>query len=287
MNEWGDTARRSLTNDGKRLAQAVSAAFGALPQVTAVAMAGSRIGPTQDDRSDVDLYVYVDEHIPADERIAIMHRFAERGEIDNRFWEPGDEWTDSASGIGVDLIYRTPCWIEAELDRVLIRHEASLGYSTCLWYNVLVSVPLYDRYGWFGQLRARAEQPYPTTLRRAIVARNHPVLRHINSSYLHQLELALLRGDLVSANHRLTAILAGYFDILFALNERPHPGEKRLVQYALASCSRVPSGMARQIDDVINALATTRSGPSVVERVNMLLDGLDALLIAEGFIAEH
>jgi len=45
--------------------------------------------------------------------------------------------------------------------------------------------------------------------------------------------------------------------------------------------------MARQIDDVINALATTRSGPSVVERVNMLLDGLDALLIAEGFIAEH
>lgn len=155
MNELGDTARRSLTNDGKRLAQAVSAAFGALPQVTTVAMAGSRIGPTQDDRSDVDLYVYVDEHIPADERIAIMHRFAERGEIDNRFWEPGDEWTDSASGIGVDLIYRTPCWIEAELDRVLIRHEASLGYSTCLWYNVLVSVPLYDRYGWFGQLRAR------------------------------------------------------------------------------------------------------------------------------------
>jgi hypothetical protein len=112
------------------LDEAVAAAFGALPAVVAVALAGSRTGPLVDERSDIDLYVYAREPISAESRIAIMNRFTDHGGIDERFWEPGDEWIDAHTGQGVDIIYRTPQWIQEALDRVLVQHRASIGYST-------------------------------------------------------------------------------------------------------------------------------------------------------------
>jgi hypothetical protein len=55
-------------------------------------------------------------------------------------------------------MYRHARWIEEQLDRVLVRHEASVGYSTCFWYNVLHSNALFDRAGWFEALQRRARQ---------------------------------------------------------------------------------------------------------------------------------
>lgn len=53
---------------------------------------------------------------------------------------------------------------------------------------------------------------------RTIVALNHPVLRDVIPSYYAQIEKAVGRGDLVSVNHRLAALLASYFDTVFAVN---------------------------------------------------------------------
>ena len=100
---------------------------------------------------------------------------------------------------------------------------------------------------WLHQLQAEARQPYPEELRRAIVAKNHPILRAMSSSYLQQIEIAVQREDFVSINHRTAALLASYFDILFALNRLPHPGEKRLLHYAEALCAQRPPLMRQQI----------------------------------------
>lgn len=56
-------------------------------------------------------------------------------------------------------MYRTPNWIEEQLDKVLVKHQASVGYSTCFWWNVLNSQILYDRDGWYKQLQQKANQP--------------------------------------------------------------------------------------------------------------------------------
>jgi hypothetical protein len=54
----------------------------------------------------------------------------------------------------------------------------------------------------------------------------------MQSCYLKQIRAAIVRHDPVSLNHRVAAWLASYFDILFAINGRFHPGEKRLLIYA-------------------------------------------------------
>jgi hypothetical protein len=231
-------AEYSEAKIGIAVAQRIAGQFSALPQVVAVALSGSRISEFADCKSDIDLYVYVTDDIPLDQRATIAAG-SPRAEIGNATWEPGDEWIDAATGTCVDVMYRRVRWIEEQHDRVLVHHQASVGYSTCFWYNVLHSRALFDRSGWFASLQKLAGQPYPRELRQAVVSKNYPLLRRNQSSYLHQIELAVQRKDSVSVNHRVAALLASYFDVLFALNELPHPGEKRLIQHAKAGCSRL------------------------------------------------
>jgi predicted nucleotidyltransferase len=265
------------------IANRVAAAFANLPEVVAVALAGSGVTGADDEQSDIDLYVYAGAPLAMADRVAIATSFAARAEVGNDFWEPGDEWIDAQTGRHVDVMYRTPDWIEEQLERVLVRHEASVGYSTCFWHNVLYSTPLFDRSGWCRDLQATAARPYPEPLKRAIIARNHPILRQTLSSYLAQIERAVRRGDSMSIQHRLTALLASYFEVLFAVNELPHPGEKRLIQLAATRCAKIPADMEAQI----NAVLETAARPStlaLVGQIDALLDSLDDLLANEGLI---
>ena len=268
-------------SDSQTLLGQVAAEFATLPQVTAVVLAGSRRGPFSDVGSDFDLCVYADPEPAEGWRAELAGRFGERSSIGNHFWESGDEWVARHTGTVIDIMYRSPAWIEEQLDRVLLRHQASVGYSTCFVHNVLYSQILYDREGWFASLQARANQPYPEPLRRAVVAKNHPILRNTLSSYLHQITLALARSDQVSVNHRTAALLASYFDILFAVNRLPHPGEKRLVAYVSANCLKRPPEFQQQVHDVLRATASGNE-TELLARLHEMLDGLDRLLLAEG-----
>jgi len=273
------TTKWDASTPASAVAEGIASRFAAVREVEAVVLAGSRLSQFADDRSDVDLYVYASEIVPTGIRTEIA-RGALRSEIGNSFWEPGDEWIDGETGIGVDIMFRTTRWIEDQLDRVLQRYEASVGYSTCFWYNVRNSRALFDRAGWFKALQERAGQAYPEQLTRAIVAKNHPILRSTMSSYLHQIDLALERRDPISVNHRTAAMLASYFDIVFAANGQPHPGEKRLLQFARKLCSKLPTGMEERVGAVLSALP----GGPVPKLANIMLDGLDDLLRGGGFI---
>lgn len=253
----------------EELARSVAARFAVFPQVSAIALAGSEGAGEADALSDIDLYIYTAAEIAVEARRTLACDFADRFELDNRFWEPGDEWIERASGRGIDIMYRSREWIEEQLARVLVRHEASIGYSTCFWGNVLRSTALYDPRGWYAGLQQVARQPYPAELQRAIVAKNYPILRRNISSYRHQIEAALQRGDLVAVNHRVTAFLASYWDIIFALNGVPHPGEKRAVEHARRLCSKLP----RNWEAALQALLTSPS----LAAIDLLADGLDGL----------
>ena len=269
--------------DVSPIASDLAARFAVFPQVTAVALAGSAGAGTADTASDIDLYVYLTADLPAAERaeLARQRGTAGRVEIDNRFFEPGDEWQDAATGTAVDIMYRDPAWIEDRLAAVLDRHEAHLGYTTCLWFNVLNSVPLFDRDGWYGRLQESARRPYPEPLAAAILARNLPMLAANRASYLHQMDLAARRGDLVSLNHRAAAFLASWFDILFALNRRPHPGERRLLDHAAAPGMVAPAGMRDDIKMLVGSLDPLRCDAAVAA-MGRLAHGIEALTGSRG-----
>jgi len=266
----------------RALAVKLAGRFSVFPNVEAIGLGGSLTSGAASPGSDIDLYVYTTSVIPLGERAALIAALgAARTELNMQFWDLGDAWEDAETGIPVDVMYWDTDWITQQLARVLVRHEASVGYTTCHWYTLHNSEVLYDRDGWFQALKARCAQPYPEALRAAIVAKNHPILRQVMFSYLHQIEKALARGDLVSLNHRVAALLASYFDVLFALNRSLHPGEKRLLALAAQRCEKVPEGLSEQVTAVLRAAAS--ADPALVARIHALVDGLDRLLFEEGF----
>jgi hypothetical protein len=265
------------------LAQRVANLFADRFEVEAVALGGSVGGELIDSDSDIDLYVYTHQDIPLEARKEIMEHAggARKASMGLNFWGAGDEWYDAETGIEVDMVYFDAKWMENQIKRVVLEHQASIGYSTCFWYTVNNSQVFYDPNDWFASLLDFCRRPYPEPLRQNIIKLNHPVLRGVIPAYFFQIRKAVRRGDLVSINHRLAALLASYFDIIFAVNYVLHPGEKRLVEKVLASCAKLPEDMEKEITDIFVTSASADSGFLI--QLQNFLDHLDDLLELEGF----
>ena len=258
----------------------LAAAFAAEPAVVAVALGGSRGGGGigWDDASDLDLEVVTSGTLAPEARQRILRA---AGAPDARpanpgFWGDADEWRDGATGILVDASYFDAAWLEDQLDRVLVRHLPSLGYSTCLWHTVRTCTPVHDPLGRLAALVRRAAVPYPGPLRRAVIAHNRAALRGFPSAWEEQVARAAGRRDAVAVNHRLAGLLASYVDILFALNRAPHPGEKRLLEAVTERCPERPPAALDDLEAILAIPATRATG--LPDLVRHLLDDLDALL---------
>lgn len=248
----------------------------ACPAVAAIALAGSIAAKQADDRSDLDLYVFTDGEVPVALRRELALTFDPAPEIDHRFFGPTDEWRDAVRGISIDLTFWDRRWFTDELARVLDAHQPSLGYTTAFWYTLRHAVPLFDRAGWLAAAQATADVPYPERLRAAIIAFNQPLLCAVRSSYRHQIALAVARDDPVIDAHRVAAFLASLFDIVFAANAVPHPGEKRLLTHAAALPS-LPVAFVAQV----RALLAARDA-DVLPAIDALCGAVDAWLVTGG-----
>lgn len=269
-----------------QLAGQIADLFASLPQVEAVALAGSRGNGTDtpDDASDIDLYVYTRGEIPLETRRAIVEQSggATQSNLNLNYWGAGDEWLHASTGFEIDIVYFDATWMEDQIARVVVKHQAGLGYSTCLWYTIRQSIVFSDPRGWFARLQQQCQIEYPETLRQNIIALNQPVLRSIIPAYANQLAKAVKRHDFVSINHRLAAMFASYFDILFAVNRQLHPGEKRLVEFAVNHCASLPANMESDIASILLPAAADVSDLPV--RLASLLDHLDQMLENEGIV---
>jgi hypothetical protein len=268
-----------------QLAKQIADFFALLPQVEAIALAGSRGSGSgaSDGASDIDLYVYTRGEITLEDRISIVEQTggASRSNLNLNYWGPGDEWFNAPTGIEIDIVYFDAAWMEDQISRVVESHQASMGYTTCFWHTIHQSIVFFDPHDWLAKLQRRCHVEYPESLRQNIVILNHPLLRNIIPSYAFQIEKAVKRRDFVSINHRLAALFASYFDILFAVNRKLHPGEKRMLEFAVNNCNILPVNMEAEIDSILLLKAEDISDLPI--RITRLLDHLDQILENEGF----
>jgi hypothetical protein len=264
-----------------QLAQRIVARCQTLPQVVAVAIGGSLATGQGNIHSDLDLYLYTSAVLSHAQRHALTAP-------DTRYWQSVDYWGpgemafDTITGLELDIIYFDQHWMSAQIERLLVQHQASMGYTTALWHTVRHSRLLFDREDWFADLQAQAHQPYPAALSQAIVKLNYPLLRDIIPSYRRQIASALANADRVSLNHRLAALLSSYFDILFAVNGQTHPGEKRLLDLAERSCPRLPNAMRSDIETMLRLAG--QADENVLVALDGCLDRLAAWLKTEGYL---
>lgn len=238
-----------------------------IESVKAIALSGSASTDCKDELSDYDIYIYTDNEIDLNLRKEIAAKYSKDSELNNRYWETGDEMIIKDEGKIIDIMYRNPNWIEGMIENVWSKHYASVGYTTCFLHNVKSSKILYDKDGWFLELQKKVSTAYPQILADNIIEKNLPLLKEKKySSFYDQIKKAIERKDYVSLNHRITAFFASYFDVLFALNKIFHPGEKRLVQYVRSKCGTIPANFEQDVNAVLCA-----SEELVLAKINVLL----------------
>jgi hypothetical protein len=252
-----------------------------LDGLVAFAVGGSSVRQVAgvDGASDIDLYAFVQEPLEADARETLINALGvtNRDNLAVDYWGASDQWVDPGSGRHIDLMYFEAPWMRQEIEAVLDHHRVRLGYTTCFCYTIAHATVLLDPHGWLADLQRKCRQPYPEPLRARIVTANHRAMRGILSSYEAQIRKAAARGDLVSVNHRIAALLASHFDILFAANRQLHPGEKRLISLAQELCPARPATLE---SDLAAVLACSGSTAEVVQPVTRLLDQLDEFIAA-------
>ena len=228
-------------------AEAFFAELSGLSQVEAIALGGSRATGRCDESSDYDVYVYLTNAVAESQRRTILEKYCSYLEIGNTFWELEDDVT-LKNGIDMDIIYRNLEDFAKGISSVVDDCNAWNGYTTCMWHNLITSRILFDRTGRLTQLQKQYKIPYPKQLKENIIANNRKLLSGMLPSFDGQIHKAEERGDLVSVNHRVTEFLASYFDILFALNEMTHPGEKRMQEICVRECKILPENFSENLN---------------------------------------
>jgi predicted nucleotidyltransferase len=244
--------------------------------VIAISLGGSRASGSHDETSDYDVYVYIDQEISETERRSMIDPYVSYMEYSNTFWELEDDGI-LKDGVDIEFIYRDLKDFESTLESIVFNHQAWSGYTTCFWDNLIHSKILYDK---TGELQAVVEKytiAYPSKLQENIILKNCKLLKDHMPSFYYQLEKAVKRNDLVSVNHRLTELLASYFDVIFALNKVHHPGEKRLIEKT-QGLSILPKDYKLILEKVLKT-----SGEDLLAFTNQMIDYLYDLVEEQGF----
>ena len=237
-----------------------------LSQVEAIALGGSRATGRNDEKSDYDVYVYLTGAIEETVRRGILEKYCGYLEIGNSFWEPEDDVT-LKNGIDMDIIYRNLEDFAGTVSGVVDGCNAWNGYTTCMWHNLITGKILCDKHGKLWALQERYRIPYPQKLKENIISNNRKLLSGMLPSFDTQIRKAENRGDLVSVNHRVTEFLASYFDIIFALNEMTHPGEKRMQSICSAECEILPENFDKNLNSLFAGMFRQPITPVIREMI--------------------
>lgn len=216
--------------------------------VEAIAIEGSVSAETSDNNSDIDIYIFSKTDIPIEFRKNIICPISSKFEIGCDYFGSGDEFLLDNLNKQLDIMYWNTEWFESIVNNTWIKCYPQNGYTTCFLYTLKNFNIIYDKNNWLQNLKKIINTPYPQRLKKNIIKRNIMLMQDKPfASYYEQIQKAILRNDVTSINHRISAFVASYFDVIFALNEQLHPGEKRLIQFAKNNCKILPNNFEENL----------------------------------------
>lgn len=249
--------------------------YAGLQEVKAVAIGGSSATGSGDATSDIDLYNFVDSEPSIEQREKIALPYSSKYEIGGDYFGPGDEFKVDQTGRELDVMFFDRDWFEGLVLSVWLDCRPSNSYTTAFLYTLSNLVVVYDPENWLSKLKKLISTPYPEKLRDNIINRSLMLMKDKPfSSYIEQIDKAIRRKDMNSVNHRTAAFMESYFDALFAINRLLHPGEKRLVAFALSNCSKLPEDFEKDMD-----AALTCKGPNLPKVLSAMVEKLRAIVL--------
>ncbi|GBU28233.1 hypothetical protein R84B8_01791 [Treponema sp. R8-4-B8] len=250
--------------------------FSKINGIQAIVLGGSRTTKCSDIKSDYDFYVYSENIIDQEIRKNLFSNYCNYYEIGNSYWELEDNGI-LKSGDCFQIIYRNLLDFIKIIANVVENHNSCNGFTTCLWHNLLNSEILFDKDGMFKKTKERFSIPYPQKLKENIITRNMALLSDSMESYKEQIIISVYRKDYVNINNRISAFLASYFDIIFAINELTNPGEKRLIEICLSKCKILPNHFEENIDKLLKYQNETQ----IIEIINDIINELKIIIIGQ------
>ena len=228
--------------------------YASCDEVQAIAIGGSLAAKMSDNISDIDIYVFVTSDISLEFRQKLVEKYSSKFEVGGEYFGSGDEYYVDELGMQLDVMFWNVDWFKSVVLNTWEKFYPSNGYSTCFLYTLKNFQIACEKNGYLSNLKQKIDTPFPQELKNNIIKRNMRLLKDKPfASYYEQIEKAIKRGDEVSVNHRISAFLASYFDIIFAKNELLHPGEKRLVKFAIENCKFLPMDFEHNIEKLLNA----------------------------------
>lgn len=97
-------------------------------------------------------------------------------------------------------------------------------------------------------------------------------------AYPKQIIKDVQRNDFVSINHRIKEFLASYFDLLFAINEVTHPGEKRLVQLCNKQCKILPENFEENLELLFSHMFSKKNHSQCIEDIENIVKNLKKII---------
>lgn len=239
-------------------------------QVKSIAVGGSIGAKTDDKSSDIDLYVFLEKDVPLEKRKHFVEEISSKFEVGGEYFGNGDEYFVDNLSKQLDVMFWNINWFEDVVENVWIKNYVQNGYTTCFLYTLNICEIVYDKDNWLKNLKSKINTPYPKKLKENIIKRNLMLLKDKPfASYYEQIKKALERKDIVSVNHRLAVFMASYFDIIFAVNEKLHCGEKRLVKYAIDNLKILPKDFEENIEKVL-----TQPNENTLEILDNMVENL-------------
>lgn len=243
-------------------------------EVQAIAIGGSTTSNTSDNNSDIDVYIFITKDIAIEKRLSLTKKYSQNYEVGGEYFGPGDEYFVDKLNKQLDVMYWNIDWFENTIQNIWNKHYPSNGYTTCFLYTLKNLQILFDKDNWLNHLKEQINTPYPTELKNNIIKRNLMLLKDKPfASYYEQIKKAINRNDINSINHRISAFLASYFDIIFATNELLHPGEKRLIKYAQNNCSKLPKDFENNITRLLQ-----QPNDNTIETLDSIITNLKEIL---------